>query len=252
MTAPTARGALARAFWRANPLTRLALIAVAASMLPLWPPEVLLAATALALGFGSLLGFGPKLALRLVALLAPVGLVLFVVQGLLIPRGTPAELGPLVYYPQGLAFGLKIWSRLALLLSACLIFLMTTRPADFARALDGAGLPPAVSYLLTAPLALIEGITEEAKLVRDSLHMRGYSARGSLRERLRMLAAVVTPLIRGLITEAPSRAEFLDLRGFRARPRRSLLLPYHDSRGEIALRRGLVALALLQLGMLAL
>ncbi|WP_112313283.1 energy-coupling factor transporter transmembrane component T [Pseudogemmobacter bohemicus] len=92
----------------------------------------------------------------------------------------------------------------------------------------------------------MESVVQEARQIRDSLQMRGFSARNLLRERFRMLAGMVNPLVRGLITEAPIRAGALEMRGFRARPRRGLIDPVEDSPAEIWLRRGVLALAVLQ------
>lgn len=237
---------------RASPLTRLAVLAVVAAMLPLWPAPVLLGALCLALAGAAGLGFGRVLGLRLLVLMAPVGLALGLVHGFLIARGPPGICGPVACYPEGLRYALLVFSRLALLLSVSLIFVMTTRPSDLARALDGAGVRPSVSYLLTAPLSLVESVGQEARQIRDSLQMRGLSARGPLRERFRMLVGMVNPLVRGLITEAPVRAEALEMRGFRASPKRGLIDPVEDTAREIWLRRGLLAIALLQLGLLLL
>lgn len=237
------------AFRRANPLTRLALVAAVAAMLPLWSAPVLLAALAAVLAGAAALGFGRLLARRLVLLLAPLALALAVVHGLLIARGPMADCGPLACYPEGLAHAALVFARLALLLGICLVFVMTTRPSDLARALDGAGVPPSVSYLLTAPLALVETVKEEARQIRDSLQLRGLSTRDGLRVRVRILAAMVNPLVRNMITEAPVRAEVLEMRGFRAFPRRGLIDPIEDGAAEVRLRRGLLLLALLQLGL---
>lgn len=238
------------AFHRANPLTRLALVAAVAAMLPIWPAAVLLTALLLCLVGAFGLGFGRSLLWRIIALMAPVGLALVVVHGLLIARGASVAFGPLTLYPEGLAYGLLVFARLALLLAICLIFVMTTRPSDLARALDGAGLPPSVSYLLTAPLALVETVAAEAQMVRDSLQMRGFAPQGKFRERIGVLFAMTTPLVRSLINDAPARAEMLEMRGFRALPRRSLLNPRLESQGELWLRRGLLFIAVAQLALL--
>lgn len=238
------------AFHRANPLTRLALLAAVAAMLPLWPAPVLLAALLACLAAGFALGFGRVLLWRWLLLMAPVALALALVHGLLIRRGPEVAWGPLLLYPEGLSHALLIFARLGLLLAAGLVFVMTTRPGDLARALDGAGLPPSLSYLLTAPLALVDAVADESRMVRDSLQLRGFAPQGGLRDRIRVLSAMTTPLVRNLIFEAPARAEILEMRGFRALPRRSLLHPAPDSRAERRLRRLLLGLAGLQLALL--
>lgn len=238
------------AFRRTSPLTRLALVAAVAAMLPLWPAGVLLAASAAVLAGGAWLGIGRALAARVLVLMAPVALALAVVHGLLIARGPASVCGGLTCYPQGFAHGLLVLSRLTLLLTVCLVFVMTTRPSDLARALDAARVPPALTYLLTAPLALVDTVADEARQLRDSLQLRGLCAQGGVRMRIRTLVAMVNPLIRNMISDAPVRAEALEMRGFRALPVRSLIDPVRDPAGEIWLRRALVALALLQLASL--
>lgn len=238
-------------FHRASPLTKLALVLAVLAMLPLWPAPVLLIALLICLGAGFALGFGRKLLWRVLVLMVPTGIALVVVQGMLIQHGLQAMLGPLSYYPEGMAYAALVFLRLALLLTIGLIFVMTTRPSDLARALDAAGLPPTVSYLLTAPLSLIDAIAEQSRQVRDSLQLRGLRAQG-FRGKLHLLGAMTTPLVRNLITEAPARAELLEMRGFRALPRRSLLDPVTETAREVWLRRGLVLVAVVQFGMLAL
>lgn len=228
---------------RANPLTKLALILPVAAMLPLWPAPVLLAVAALAVAAGFAAGIGPALLRRLLLLMAPIAIALGVVHGLLIARGPAAVLGPLTWYPEGIAQAALIFARLAALLGTSLLVVMTTRPGDIAKALDGAGLPPSVSYVLTAPLQLVDSIANEARAISDALQVRGLSSRSGLRARMRLLAALVGPLVRGMLTDTPARAQALDGRGFRAHPRRSVLAPVHDSPAQRRTRWGLVALA---------
>lgn len=77
--------------------------------------------------------------------------------------------------------------------------------------------------------------------------MRGLAARSGLRARVRLLAAMLAPLVRGMIAEAGTRAEALDMRGFRALPRRTLLDPLTETRAESMLRKALLLVAALQL-----
>ena len=228
---------------RANPLTKLALILPVTAMLPLWPAAVLLTTAALAVAAGFASGIGPALLRRLLLLMAPIGVALGVVHGLLIERGPAALLGPVSWYPEGIGYAALIFARLAALLGTSLLVVMTTRAGDIAKALDEAGLPPSVSYLLTAPLQLVDSVADEARAIRDALQVRGLAARSGLRARMRLLAALTGPLVRGMLTDTTARAQALDGRGFRAHPRRSVLLPAHDSPLQRRARWGLVALA---------
>ena len=126
--------------------------------------------------------------------------------------------------------------RALLLLSVSLLVVMTTRERP--RALDNGAAARALSHLLTAPLNLIDGIADEAAAIRDSLQVRGLSARSGLAARVRLLGAMLAPLVRDMIAEAGTRAEALDARGFRAPPRRSLLDPLTENPGRGASAHG--------------
>jgi energy-coupling factor transporter transmembrane protein EcfT len=235
------------ALHRMGPLTKLALVLLAATMLPLWPAPVLLAVAALALLVGAICRIGWAMARRLVLLLLPVALALFAVHGFMLENGPTRPLGPLHYYPQGIGRALTYFARIALLLSVSLLVVMTTRVNDLARALDQKGLPPEISYLLTAPLNLVDGIADEAAAIRDSLQVRGLAARSGFWARARLLRAMLAPLVRGLILEAGTRAEALEARGFRALPHRTLLEPLTETRAEAHLRMAILLASAAQL-----
>ena len=180
-------------------------------------------------------------------LLLPVALALFAVHGFMLENGPTRPLGPLHYYPQGIGRALTYFARIALLLSVSLLVVMTTRVNDLARALDQKGLPPEISYLLTAPLNLVDGIADEAAAIRDSLQVRGLAARSGFWARARLLRAMLAPLVRGLILEAGTRAEALEARGFRALPHRTLLEPLTETRAEAHLRMAILLASAAQL-----
>lgn len=230
---------------RADPLTKLALVLAGAAMLPLWPAPVLLAAAAAGAGLAFASGFGRAHAAALAILIAPLAVAMVAVHGLLIERGDPRSLGPLVYSPEGLAHAGLVLSRVALLLSVSLAFVMSTRPSDLARSCDHAGLPPALSFLLVAPLAFVEAADEEVRLMRDAMRARGLAARDP-KARLRQLATLAMLLPRALVTEAPARASALEGRGFRASARRRPMVEPAIPRAEILLRRVLLGVAAVQ------
>lgn len=230
---------------RANPLTKLAFIFAAVAMLPAWGPGVLLPVAALAVAAAFASGVGRIVLVRMLALLVPVGIALALIHGFLIERGAWAPIGPFEYSPAGLAYAAKIHARLVLLLSVTLLFVATTRTGDLARALDAAKLPAAIAYLLTAPLALLDTLADEAKSVRESLQVRGLSARAGIAARARVLVALCTPLVHGLIIDISARAQALDGRGFRAYPTRTPLIAPQDAAFEPALRWALLAFAAL-------
>ena len=226
------RGAL----HRANPLTKLALLLPVLAALPVAPAGVLAGIGALCLVLAAQAGIARPLLRRSLLLLVPVAVALVVIHGFLLPHGPARPLGWLMLYPDGLDRATLFLARLAALVPAALLLVMTTPVADLADALEHKGMSAAPAYLLTAPLALAETLASEAEILRDAMQLRGSTMRGGPLRQLAALARIVTPLVRGQLIEAGPRARALELRGFGARRRRSLLEPPADSPRQAALR----------------
>jgi len=235
------------ALHRANPLTKWAVLPLLVTAASVWPPAVLIAFTCLVVGFAFASGVGLFVGRRIVIILGPLAFALFAVNGVLLARGEPVVAGAVTYYPEGIAHALRLFSRLALLVAGGLIVTATTRPADLAKALDQIGLSPAVSFLLTAPLLLIDGVAQEAGATRDSLRVRGLATSRGVGAKLRIVWFAVTSVARGLLTTAGTRAFSLDGRGFRSLPRRTIFDPLRDTPGQARLRGLLLGLAALHI-----
>ncbi len=221
---------------RLHPVTRLMLAAPVVALLPVAGPWPLAGATLGFLGWGFASGIGGVMVRRMAVVLLPVALALAVVHGLLIARGPGVPLGPLTLYPEGLARAGMILLRLAALLSAGLLIVISTPPGTLADGLEDKGLPPGAAYLLTAPLSLAEGLAQEAAALRDALQVRGLPFAGNPFRRLRVLWHLVIALVRVQLVEAAPRAQALEARGFRALPRRALLSPPADTPAQARLR----------------
>lgn len=214
-------------------------------MLPLWPAAVLFGASVGCVSIGVAAGFGRQLAGALAVLLVPLGLALVVVHGLLIERGAPLTVGPVAVFPDGVHHAVLLFARITLLLAVSLLFVMSTRPIELARALDAAGLQPHLSYLLVAPLALADAVQEEIRVLRDALAARGLGG-GRWRDRIRIVLLVALLVPRGLMIEASPRAAVLEARGFRALSRRRVMDEIEEASPETWGRRALVLAAALQ------
>lgn len=155
---------------------------------------------------------------RLLLLLLPLALSLFVVQGFFFPGAHTIllELGPFALKAEGLRFGATILTRLALLLGALLLFLLTTDPADLAHTLTQLGLPHEVAYILLATLHLLPWMHARAQRILAAQRARGLQTEGTLLVRARALVPLLIPLFISAIQEAELRALALEARAFRA------------------------------------
>ncbi|PZO74105.1 MAG: hypothetical protein DI629_18735 [Mesorhizobium amorphae] len=235
---------------RANPLTKLAAVlatvALAFALPPLWSWTLV---SALLAG-GVALGFGSTLLKRFLVFSLPFSLAVFVFHGLVLDRPDfrPSALSLLAYSPTGLAYAALVGGRVALMLSASLLFVSTTHPADLLRALDVARLPPGVSFLLASPLLLLEQFSTRASAIRDAQQARGLAVDGSFSKRLRALRVLVVPLVTLALADAHERSGALSARGFRALPFRTVAHPPPDSPFQRALRWALLVASLALFG----
>jgi energy-coupling factor transport system permease protein len=121
------------------------------------------------------------------------------------------------------------------MLSGSLLFVTTTHPSKLLRALDAAQCPPALSFLLASPLLLIGEFTARATAISHAQQARGMRVDNPL-SRLRAVTVLIVPLITLALADASERSQVLTARGFRALPRRTVLVAPADSILERRLR----------------
>jgi energy-coupling factor transport system permease protein len=204
-----------------------------------------------AVAFAFTIGVGPVIARRLAIVLTPMAIALLAMHGWLIARPDDIPLGPLALSPSGAAFGVRVLTRIATILTASLLFVATTHPGDLLKSLDALGVPTALGYLIASPLLLLTPLSVRAKEISDAQRARGLDISGNPARRLAALPALLIPTITLALTDLDHRTLVLTGRAFRTRRRRTVLDPPADSRRERDVRLGLLTLAVLQLGLLA-
>ncbi|MBB3929012.1 energy-coupling factor transport system permease protein [Kaistia hirudinis] len=234
---------------RANPLTSLCLLLWMLSAAIVLPTEGTATLTLAAIAVALVTGVGKKALKRLLITMVPIGIALTVVHGLLIDRQDFAALGPVQISASGLDYGLRVFMRVACMLMATLLFVTTTHPADMLKALDQRGVPAGIGYLIASPLLLIEPFTERARGIRDAQRVRGLNLTGSWKARAAALPVLLVPLITLALSDLDHRASVLSGRAFRAKPHRTVINAPPDSTLQIWVRRLLLLLAVLQLGL---
>ena len=235
---------------RLNPLTKFALLLwmiSAAAVAPTLGTTLLIAAGS---GVAWVTGVGRRVVGRLALTLLPLGIALIVVHGFLIGRPDSIPLGPLRLSPAGLAYAAQIATRIGAILTASLLFVTTTHPGDLLKSLDARGVSPGLSYLVSSPLLLLGPLANRAGEIRDAQRARGMDLTGSFGARIIALPALLIPLITLALTDLDHRAYVLTGRAFRSGKRRTVLDAPADSRAQRLLRRVIIGLAVLQIGLL--
>lgn len=204
---------------------------------------LLLAAYLLLLTSGGILLPSTKM---LVRILLPLALFMIPIHGLLYPGNTTEFFRCInvVVYQEGLSFALKTLLQLAVILSASLLFVFTTHPADLITAVTQAG-GSTLGYLLGFPLLLLETMQERVVTIQNAQRARGLEIDGNIIRRFFSLAPLLFPLLIGSIVEIEQRAIALEVRGFKIKGIKTSLRSINDSIMQKILRWLMLALAVI-------
>lgn len=217
---------------RLNPLSKLVATApvvffLALTMDPYTPAALVLACAAATVALGSV----PPLAyLRLAAplLVAVSGLVLLypIAASSAATEGSPVilDLGLLELREAGLLLGFSIALKILSIFSLTLLFVLTTDPQDFVRALvQQWRLPYRVGYAALAAFRFVPRLGAELRVIRAAHRVRGVGEGGGIGGRYERLKRYSVPLLASAIRHAERVALAMDSRAFGAHDRRTYL-----------------------------
>lgn len=236
---------------RLHPLTKLTLVlAVLTTALlgpGVWLPTGLFLSVLLLAVWG---GVGRVWLGRSGRILLPLILMLFVIHGFFNPNGqTPLlTVWRLTLTREGVAYAFLLGSRLAAIVGATLLLLLTTHPGDLLTALTERGLSPALAYIISSTLYILPQMQAKAVAIMQAQQARGLETEGSVWRRARALLPLLAPLVLGALVDSEERAIALEARAFRVRGPKSSLHVLPDSAGQRGLRIGLLLGVVLLIG----
>jgi energy-coupling factor transporter transmembrane protein EcfT len=115
-------------------------------------------------------------------------------------------------------------------------------------ALTQHGLPASLTYIIVSTLQIIPQMQAKAGTIIDAQRSRGLETEGGLHRRIGALLPLVGPLVFGSLVDVEERAIAIEARGFKASRAKTSLLEIPDSAPQRLLRRGLVAVTILVIG----
>ncbi|WP_136799246.1 energy-coupling factor transporter transmembrane component T family protein [Desulfosediminicola ganghwensis] len=146
-------------------------------------------------------------------------------------------------YQEGLMYAFNTLLQLAAVLTASLLFVFTTHPADLITAISHSGKSPTLAYLLGSPLLMMSAMQERVATIQAAQRARGLNTGGNFIRRIYSLAPLVVPLVVGAIVEIEQRAIALEVRGFKATTPRTSIRILDDSSFQRMTRWLMVATA---------
>ncbi len=150
-------------------------------------------------------------------------------------------IGPFDATAEGANFAGQTLVRLFAISTSIGLFGLTTDPRAFVLDLERRGLSPRFAFVALATLEAVPAMVERASVIQAAQRARGLDTEGSLRARLRGVLPLVGPVILSSLTEVEERSLALEVRGFGRPGRRHLLWSIPDSRFQLLLRMGILA-----------
>lgn len=233
-----------RGLHRLHPLTKLAVvfsIIILAFGIPraFLPPALFLGAVVPLALWG---GIARALLRALALVMAPLAFSLFLVHSFLYPGGQTSLVvwGPLAATKEGVGYAFLVSSRLAVMVGASLLLLLSTQPGTLVAALMARGLPPSFGYVILAAMQMIPLLQARAMAIQQAQQARGLELAGSPLRRARALLPLLAPLLLGALLSGEQRALALEGRAFRAKGPKTSLAEAREGPWEPELRLGLL------------
>jgi energy-coupling factor transport system permease protein len=232
-----------------NPLTKLtlvfALILIAFSSPFYWLTTLLIVGVVVPLAF---LGKVQRpffwAVLRLVV---PAIIFIYVMQSLFLPGGHTVlfSFWFLSVTREAAASAYLTASRIFLMVSSFIIFLLTTHPSQLMSDLTRRGLPGQFAYVIISTLQIIPQMQAKAQTIIAAQRSRGLDTQSTFAKRVGSLVPLVGPLVFGSLVEVEERAIAIEARGFTSKTPKTRLYELPDPALEKNLRWALVVLVIL-------
>lgn len=208
-----------------NPLNLLNLVIVpmiAAIVLFRWPISTGLIIAYLCLACAAGRGRAFFSAFWKLALL--IGGFFFLVRTLFLPgEETLLRLGPFSVSQRGLDSGIEFASLMVAVSAAIVLVSVVTEPVRLTYALERAGLPHTVSFVILSTLQSITELGDGVRRILDSQRSRGIETEGNLLVRAKAFVPTLAPLFLSAIVSAEEKAIAMDARAFSAPTRHTHL-----------------------------
>jgi energy-coupling factor transport system permease protein len=184
-----------------------------------------------------------------VRLTLPTVTFIFIMQALFQPIGETViyKLWFLDVTQESLSFGFLIATRIAVMISAFTLFLLTTHPSELMSDLTRRGLPGQFAYVIISTLQILPQMQAKAQTIISAQRARGLDTESTFLKRAGSLLPLVGPLVFGSLVEVEERAIAIEARGFTSTHVKTSLHDVPDTRLDNVIRWFLVTLVIITL-----
>jgi energy-coupling factor transport system permease protein len=182
-------------------------------------------------------------------LILPAAGFIFVMQALFQPGGQTVvfRFWFLEVTQESLSYAFRISTRIAVMISAFTLFLLTTHPSELMSDLTRRGLPGQFAYVIISTLQILPQMQAKAQTIISAQRARGLDTESSFIKRAGAVVPLVGPLVFGSLVEVEERAIAIEARGFTSTQVKTSLHDVPDTSLDNGIRWFLVALILIVL-----
>lgn len=149
-------------------------------------------------------------------------LFIFAMQVFIITNEDQVPVWGFIHFSQaGLATSLSMTSKITAIASAVMTFFETTKVKDITYALEHAGTPRKVTFLISSTIQLIPQMSSLSKTITDAQKSRGIETEGGLLTRIKAFVPMLGPLVLSSIQQTEERVLALESRAFSAKGKKT-------------------------------
>lgn len=145
---------------------------------------------------------------------------------------------------ESLSYGFYVATRIAVMISAFTLFLLTTHPSELMSDLTRRGLPGQFAYVIISTLQILPQMQAKAQTIIAAQHSRGLDTESTFLKRAGSLVPLVGPLVFGSLIEVEERAIAIEARGFTSTQPKTSLHDVADTKLDQVIRWVLVGIVI--------
>jgi len=180
-------------------------------------------------------------------MLLPIAGFLFLMQSFFLPGGK-TELWNLGFFSlktENIQIAFLNATRIFMLVSTFLLFLLTTHTSELMGDLTRRGIPPQIAYVVVSTLQILPQMQSKAQTIIAAQRSRGLDTESSFIKRIGALVPLVGPLVFGSLVEVEERAIAIEARGFTSKKVKTSLYEIPDRSSDKIIRWGLIILVII-------
>lgn len=163
-------------------------------------------------------------------------LFIFAMQVFIITNEDQIPIWGFIHFSQaGLATSLSMTSKITAIASAIITFFETTKVKDITYALEHAGTPRKVTFLISSTIQLIPQMSSLSKTITDAQKSRGIETEGGLMTRIKAFVPMLGPLVLSSIQQTEERVLALESRAFSAKGKKTSIYVLNKTGLDIVL-----------------